>query len=77
VTPFSFEVGKASAGIQSRRCTVESAVIKLPIVLLQLDEAVIHAVRIVVGVPLRLHCNLVSTLLEDLEEILYSRDDFP
>jgi hypothetical protein len=36
----------------------------------------INTGRIVVGIPIRLRSNIVSTLLKYLKKILYSRDNF-
>ena len=60
---FPFEVCEASTGIQSGRSRVKSAIIELPVILLEFDEAVIKAGLIVVGEPVRLCSDLVSTLL--------------
>ena len=63
MSPFPFEVCEASIGIQSSCSRVKSTVIELPIILLEFDEAVIEVGLIVVGEPVRLCSDLVSTLL--------------
>jgi hypothetical protein len=63
ISLFPFEVYEALIGIQSGYSRVKSAVIELPIILLEFDKAVIKVGLIVVSKLVRLCSDLVSTLL--------------
>jgi hypothetical protein len=47
MSPFPFEICEASTWIQSSRSRLQSAVIELPVILLEFNEAVIEAGLIV------------------------------
>jgi hypothetical protein len=72
--PSLFEVAEPHVRIKSGRGAIKAAIIDLRAILLELEEAMVYAEGVVIAEYMRALDDLVSVLLESVEQIVYNRD---